>query len=251
VSDLYKFIIENLTKIVTSVASAGLLALLTYLCKRGSWTKEHKRARLHEVQGDKCSASGLLSAAIDHYKSAMAVWEGEMNQPRMLDLYHKMGCAYRKIGDAERALEALTHCEMIWDSMKKQVKIQEVYFELAQVYLLKRQLDKAANYIAQSIAVLRSQDSPRLPIALSMAARIAKERGRPEEAENDYVEAVRILENIGDIVGLATIYSELADLKQAHGSSEIAKQYYERSAEAFERLGSARAVELRAKLAGA
>ena len=80
---------------------------------------------------------------------------------------------------------------------------------------------------------------------LALAALIAKERGRPDDAEARYLEAVEILGDIGDTLGLASVYYELGDLKIAQGQADAAKRYYETSSAAYMKLGSGRAAEIR------
>ena len=143
----------------------------------------------------------------------------------MLALYHKLGKAYSRSGDAERALQAFIHCEALWEAIRKEIKIHEVYFELSQAYLSKRDLMKAATYIDKAIQLLRGQQSPRLPVALAMAARIARERGRVEEAESEYTEAVRVLDGNGDTLGLASVYYELGNLKVFTKQIDLASAY--------------------------
>jgi tetratricopeptide (TPR) repeat protein len=242
------FLATNSAAVFKSIATALVMALLTYLYRKGSWTKDHRRARLFEEQGDKFLSNALFSAAIEQYKDANKIWEQEVNQKKMLAVYHKIGRAYAKSGDSEHALEALIHCEMLWEELKKDAKMYDIYFELAQIYLSKRNWERASAYISLTIQMLRAMRSPRLPIALSLAARIARERGRPEEAENEYVEAVHLLDDIGDTLGLASVYYELGDLKSTQQCRDVAKDYYGKSAAAYEQLGSARAGEIRSKL---
>ena len=242
-------IIENLPKLVTTVAGAGLVALFTWLAKRGSWTKEHKLARLCEEQGDKLCQSALWTQAIEKYKAAIEIWEKEVNQTKLLALYQKVGKAYLRTGDTLGALEAFNHCEALWETIKNAAKMHEVYYALAEVYLGRQDYEKAAAYIDKTIAILKSQQSPRLPVALALAARIARERCRPEEAEARYVEATSVLESIGDTLGLASVYYELGELKTASGALRTAISYYSKSAVSFTDLGSARASEILDKVA--
>lgn len=248
-TELLKFVLNNAGNIITSVLTTGILALLTYLYRAGSWTREHRRAKLAEEQGDKFFSSGLFSPAIEQYSAANKIWETEVNQAKMLALYRKIGRVYGKMGEAEKALEALTHCEALWEALKNDVKMYDIYFEKAQIYLLKKNWERASHYIRLTVDMLRSAQSPRLPIALSLAARIAKEQGRPEEAESDYVEAVRLLDDIGDTLGLASVYYELGDLKYSQRCRDLAIEYYGKSADAYEKLGSGRAEEIKTKLA--
>lgn len=240
--------LDNLPKVLTGAATAVLTAIITYLYKRGSWTREHRKAALFEEKGDKLLANGMALAAIEQYKYAVKIWEEEVNRGRMLAIFHKIGRAYHKLGDTEQALEALTHCELLWEMLKKQVKIFDIYYELADLYRLKGNLERAAHYVGLAIDTLRAQQSPRLPIVLALAALIAKERGRPDEAEERYLEAVQVMEAIGDTLGLASVYYELGDLKSAQEQLMGARRYYERSRVEFEKLGSARASEIKEKL---
>jgi tetratricopeptide (TPR) repeat protein len=248
-SALASTIWDNLPKLVTSVAATGVITLLTYLYKAGSWTKAHQRARLFEEQGDRFLQNEIWESAIIQYKLAIPIWEEEVNQPKMLSLYQKLGKAYNRAGDIDNALHSFMHCEVLWDAIKKDVKMQEVFYELSQAYLSKRDLERASLYINKSIHLLREQKSPRLPVALAMAARVAKERGRPEEAENAYLEAVQILESISDTLGLASVYYELGELKAAQKMRDLASNYYAKSIANHEKLGSVRAGEIRQKLA--
>jgi tetratricopeptide (TPR) repeat protein len=167
----------------------------------------------------------------------------------MLSLYHKLGKAYSRAGQAERAIDALIQCEVLWEAIRKDAKIHEVYYELSEVYLKKQNLDRAASYAHKAVTALRAQHSPRLPVALAMAARIAKERGRDEEAESEYLEAIQVLNGIGDTLGLASVYYELADLAARRNLVGIAASYYRKSADCYEKLGSARAEEIRRRIA--
>jgi tetratricopeptide (TPR) repeat protein len=248
VDSLLKVLDESAGKIITAVLTTAFIALFTYLWRAGSWTREHRRARLFEEQGDKFVSTGLFSLAIEQFKAANKIWEVEVNQAKMLSLYRKIGRAYGKLGESEQALEALTHCEALWEALKKDVKMYDIYFEKAQIYSVKRNWERASQYIHLTIEMLRTVQSPRLPIALSLAARIAKEQGRPEEAETNYVEALHLLDDIGDTLGLASVYYELGDLKYAQHHQELAIEYYGKSAEAYETLGSGRADEIRAKV---
>lgn len=244
-SSFIQLLLDNLPKVITGAATAFLTALLTYLYKKGSWTREHKKASLFEEKGDKLLANGMAEAAIEQYKSAVKIWEEEVNRPRMLAIFHKIGRAYQKLGDTEKALEALTHCELLWEMLKKQAKIFDIYYELAALYRVKGNLERAARYAGLAIDSLRAQQSPRLPVVLALAAVIAKERGRPDDAEARYLEAVEILEDVGDTLGLASVYYELGDLKSAQGQTGVAKKYYETSSAAYVKLGSGRAGEIR------
>lgn len=245
---VWSAIASHLGDLVTTVAATALVGLVTYLYRAGSWTKTHRRARLFEERGDKFVEGEVWDSAFEQYKLALQIWEEEVNHGRMLALYHKLGKAYSRSGDAERALQAFIHCEALWEAIRKEIKIHEVYFELSQAYLSKRDLVKAATYIDKAIQLLRGQQSPRLPVALAMAARIAKERGRVEEAESEYTEAVRVLDGNGDTLGLASVYYELGNLKVFTKQLDLASAYYTKSAAAYDKLGSGRAEEIRAKV---
>jgi hypothetical protein len=52
------------------------------------------------------------------------------------------------------------------------------------------------------------------------------------------MEAIRILDHIGDILGLASVYYDLGDLKAIQGQKELAAVFYRKSGENYERLGS-------------
>jgi tetratricopeptide (TPR) repeat protein len=241
-------IADHVGKIIVTLVTTGLLGLFSYFGKIGAWSKDHRRARFLEEQGAKFFEKGMYQLAVDHYNDAKKIWEAEVNQAKMLVIYNHIGQAYSRLGDSEKALEALTHCEMIWDALKKDVKIYDVYYGLAQIYLKKQDMERASAYVVLAINMLRADKSPRLPIALSLAARIAKERGRPEEAENSYVEAIKVLDSIGDTFGLASVYYELGDLKCSQQRVDLASNYYTLSASAYGQLGSARADEIRTKL---
>ena len=239
---------EYLAQIVTSLAAAALVAFAGYLYRAGSWTKAHRRAKLLEEQGDRFLERELWDSALEQYKLAIQVWEQELNRARMLALYHKIGKTHSRAGDSERALQAFIQCEGLWEAIRKEAKIHEVYHELAEVYLKRRDLERAAVYARKAIESLRALQSPRLPVALAMAARIARERGRDEEAETEYLEAVRVLDGNGDTLGLASVFYELAELKARRSQTDMATAYYVKSAENYDRLGSVRASEIRQKI---
>jgi len=248
-SELLSVLSERAAEVITSLSGAGLLALITYLYRAGSWTKPHRRARLLEEHGDRFAEGEMWESAIEQYKLAVLIWEQELNQARMLALYHKLGKVYSRAGDSERALQAFIHCEVLWEAIRKEAKIQEIYYELSEVYLKRRDLERAALYAGKAIDALRAQGSPRLPVAFAMAARIARERGREEEAETLYLDAVRVLDANGDTLGLASVYYELASLKAQRLQTDLAAGYYRKSADNYEKLGSARADENRQKIA--
>jgi len=246
---LLKAVSDNLLKVVTGALTAGLIALVTYLFRAGSWTRGHQRARLFEDQGDKFFQAEMWEAAVEQFKLAVDIWEEEVNQSKMLPLYQKLGKAYNRAGEIDNALRSFMHCEVLWDAIKKEAKMEEVFFELSQTYLGKQDLERASHYIGKSVHLLRSQNSPRLPAALAMAARIAKESGRPEQAENNYIDAVRVLESVGDTLGLASVYYELAEIKVSQKATDLASRYYMKSIESYRNLGSTRAAEITEKLA--
>jgi tetratricopeptide (TPR) repeat protein len=250
-SALQSVLSEHVAQVITSLAAAGLVALIGYVYRAGSWTKTHRRARLFEEQGDRFAAGEHWESALEQYKLAIQIWEQELNQARMLALYHKVGKAYSRSGESERALQAFIHCEVLWEAIKKDAKIHEIYHELSEVYLKRKDLERAASYAQKAIRALRTQQSPRLPVALAMAARIAKERGREEEAETEYLEAIRVLDGNGDTLGLASVYYELGNLKAQRQQNAMAVAYYTKSADNYDKLGSSRAGEIRQKIGGA
>src|ERR1044071_8604691 len=247
-TDLLALISENVPKVITSVAGTTLIALVGYLYRAGSWTKTHRRAQLLDEQGDRFMERELWDSALEKYKLAIQIWDAELNNARLLSLYHKVGKTYSQSGQSERALEALIQCEVLWGAIKKDTKIHEVYYELSEVYVRKKDFEKAATYAHKAIDALRTQQSPRLPVALAMSARIAKERGREEEAESEYLEAIRVLAPHGDTLGLASVYYELGNLKALRKQDDLAAAYYTKSADNYEKLGSARADEIRQKM---
>jgi tetratricopeptide (TPR) repeat protein len=246
---MWELVLDNLPRLVTTVAGAGLVALFTYLYKQGSWTREHKRARFFEEQGDKFAEGQLWDPAIEKYKQAIEIWDKELNRSMMLALNQKLGRAYNRAGNMDGALGALMQCEALWEAIRKAARMHDVYFELSQVYLKKRELDKAGIYIQKAISQLKEQKSPRLPNALAMAARISKDRGRPEEAESYYLQAIEFLDDIGDTLGLGAVYDELGELKASQRHRELAAQYYRHAHDNYEKLGSRRADDIKRKLA--
>jgi tetratricopeptide (TPR) repeat protein len=194
-------------------------------------------------------AAGVYDAALGYLQTALQTWEREANSAHQVVLYHKIGKLHLKAGRVDDALRAYIECETHWSALRRQVRIDEVYYGLAEVYLKKGEQAQAKIYIERAIRELRTKGSPRLPVALYFAARIERDQGRIEEAERLYVEASNVLEGIGDTLGLASVYFDLGSLEEQRSSADMAAKYYKKSLDNYSALGSYREQELKEKIA--
>ncbi len=242
------FALIKLPELLTFLAGSALVVLFTTLYNKGAWTREHKRAAFLEREGDRFFATGLWGNAIDRYQQGIAIREKEMQLLYVLTLSKKLGRCYRETGDNDRAMQYFVKCETIWDQLRKDVKMYEIYDELALIHLKRCDLKLAAEYSRKAIESQRVINSARLPVSLAIGARIAKERDNFEEAEKLYCEATERADKTGDIYGLASLYYDLGELKKAQKAIDKAIVYYKKSGVYFEKLGSARTAEIEEKL---
>src|ERR1019366_4644678 len=96
--------------------------------------------------------------------------------------------------------------------------------------------DQEVSLIHDTLARLPA-DSPQRGALIGQLGNLAHHRGDYDEAGRHYLDALNIVERIGDQAGMATGYHQLGILAQIRGDYDEAARQHQRSLDIKERIG--------------
>ncbi|MEM7352002.1 MAG: serine/threonine-protein kinase [Acidobacteriota bacterium] len=191
-------------------------------------------ARIRHIQGEMAEADGLFAQA-----GQLASDEGLDELLIEIQFHRGLLARYSDRASAEdRLREALTRAEAFWGSDHPQVAL--ILAQLGEVEK-KNDAERAEALLARAVEILRKvyrEPHPDLASTLNNQAVLAMERGRLDEAESGFREALSIQRatHAGESALEAIVLNNLASITRDRGEFERATQQFRESLAMHERV---------------
>lgn len=231
---------------------ASIRALLSAYADFGRWLRSQiasgDTGSAFAIIGLQLRTMGhLLGYALDtqHWREAQAIAEP-------LDSYWDARGRYADAGAwAERARLAVIDASGSAPALDSPAGALWLFFAGSQArrQVSSGHLDAAALSYHEILGMLEAQPSSplresRLAVAYHQLGRVAQDRGRLDEAADWYNKSLRIKEETGNRLGMASSYHQLGRVAQAQGRLDEAADWYARSLQFDEELGDRRGMVL-------
>jgi len=190
---------------------------------------------------DICSSLGDNDEAIGLLNGYLAFAQGQEQEAM---LFRKTGENYQRKSKYDQALQHLERAVAKLSADPNSLEMFNVFREMAWVYYLKGQLDRANNFAAGAVRILDSQqgaDPQRIERARSAACNLlaifeARE-GKYEQAIGHHLQQIEILKRQESTASLGAPYNNLGTVYWSQGDIPRALEYLEKSMEMAEKTG--------------
>ncbi len=157
--------------------------------------------------------NGNYNAAINHYKSALSIWQ-------RLKLHHQTISTLCNIGNAQEAKSAFTDAQQtyLWalalaDSTKNHTQLASIYNNLGSIYQVIGHYTSAESYLKKSIALhTKLKNNSGLGYAYSNLGTFYQAQQNYDSAENYFNQAVKLFTQTSNLTELAGAYTNLGML---------------------------------------
>ena len=197
-------------------------------------------------------ASGHRAQALDFFRQALAIFRGQLpdDDPRLAGLYNNLSAIHQENGDLEQARDALERAAAIMAGLGDlAIDLATVYTNLALVLEALRQPEASASALNRAMAIFEREGAsaredgrkaPHFAAALAGFAAARYRMGQYAEAIQMYTEVMeRIKECFGENRDYAVTCRNCAEVCEAAGYSEKARELRERADAIWRRLGLA------------
>ena len=175
-------------------------------------SKSVEKRRTHENYGQALSTAGMYHAALEQFKTVLAL-KDDGSVP-MRDLYREMGVVFFRMGLYDDAITS-------WETgLRHAPSDPSILNNLAVVFIKKGWYDKAEAAVRQALQV-----SPYMPHLLNTLGELLMNKGNYEEGLNSFLAAVRQGPDVN------ARYWNVALAAERTGRYEMAYQYATRYAE--------------------
>ncbi len=197
--------------------------------------------------GDHERALGLFEEAL-----ATARLVGDKN--RIALVLTNVGEAHYRLGNVDESIRILEQAEALCDELGDKLGLAEVMRGLGKAHMLRGEFTKARRYVARSVDLFTAVKSPiHLGTAVRTLGEVTAAGGwGPEhvgKAEDYFVRAISIFEDIGNAMEAARAEQAFAEFLRAQGEVARADELAAKAAEIFLRARSGTSVGDRTPLA--
>ena len=200
--------------------------------------RPQERLIIAEGLGDVLFHVGQYDEALVSYKGAMQVLETWDTLPRRADLHRRIGAVHEKRSEYDAALASCAQgIELLTPDCEQTVEMARLLTLRARVHRQQGQCELAIVEGERSLSILDGtsyyQD---IAEAHNVLGRTHYASSRPDLATSHFVQALAILERIGDEYGAAKIYNNLAII---YSQTELARstEYFERVLQTMQHFG--------------
>lgn len=181
------------------------------------------------------AAKGNTTQARAFAMRSLAAYEETTNRRLVARVYTRLGGEFVRAGQIEEAYTQLHAAYDIASAQQDMQGIADAQRNLAQVYLQEQRLDDAST--AARDALRRAEevgDQVQRAESLLVLAQVKEQQHTFQEAESDYDEAVRLLQEHGTTERLRQAYAQYSEFLERRGENarafEMLKQAYKSAA---------------------
>ena len=156
-------------------------------------------------------------------------------QPQDIQLiaraHNEIGTLYKKKGDYDLALQHVRKASMLFKKIDDKLGVFGSYTLLFGIYMKKKEIEKAKEYNDKCLKIAESQNNDELKtVAMANSGLLLGDDDKDKKLDH-YISTLKIFENMGDIINVATSYSNISDI---YVEMENYKKAYEYAKKALE-----------------
>ena len=157
-------------------------------------------------------AQGRYRQARDHLKEASRIFEASSSAVQMATCQRLLANAAAAEGNYTKALDLLNQAHSVFEAANDAPELDQLFDDLASVYLLSGQLDEAEQAVHRSLEIgQRMGWDHGNGRSLLLLSRIMMQRGDMSAAFKEIQEAKKMYDRSEDEVGLSDTFSHLGD----------------------------------------
>jgi tetratricopeptide (TPR) repeat protein len=180
-------------------------------------------ARSLTVVGNTYWYEGIYEFAQNYYMLAARYYKNIHDDVGLGQVYNNIGEVNKKLGDHEKALDYLIRSVNL---RQQDSTLALSYYNIAEVYLMKKDYPEAEKYVRQSIALAAKFNDKRSEYYDHwMNARIQLATKSFPASIPEFEKAVNGWRESGETRNLIQVYHDLAEAYRTHGEIEKASQY--------------------------
>ena len=187
--------------------------------------------------GHNAMAQGDLSAAIEHFKRVLAIWERE-EDTRAVDLYGFLGECTRQQVDMDSAKEWF---QKYWQKAKEvgNLKSQAIANNaLGNIAAERGNAPEAWERYQEALEIYQALQDPRnIAGVLNNMGILLRQLGAYDAAKDALIQSVQIAEHIGDVQLTAANYNALGALSVKQGDFVSARDWFAKALSMLEAMG--------------
>jgi len=168
---------------------------------------------------------GDYSSSLESFFTAEKLLESHPNNVLLSDLYNNMALVYVDIDKLSVAKEYFNKSIKIDTETNHYEGLADSYNNLGSIYTLKKELVKAKNFFELSFKYRQISNDDKLPYTLLNLGSINRLLNNLSTSTRQINQALLIFQKNDDIIGVASIYNEIGDLKIAQNKYQEAICY--------------------------
>jgi serine phosphatase RsbU (regulator of sigma subunit)/uncharacterized protein HemY len=172
---------------------------------------------------------GDYSSALESFFTAEKLLESHPNNSLLSDLYNNMALVYVDIDKLSVANDYFNKSIKIDTETKHYEGLADSYNNLGSIYALRKELVKAKNFFELSLKYRQISHDDKLPYTLLNLGSINRLLDNLSTASRQINQALLICQRNDDIIGVASVYNEIGDLKIAQKKYQEAISYLTKS----------------------
>jgi serine phosphatase RsbU (regulator of sigma subunit)/uncharacterized protein HemY len=172
---------------------------------------------------------GDYSSALESFFTAEKLLESHPNNSLLSDLYNNMALVYVDIDKLSVANDYFNKSIKIDTETKHYEGLADSYNNLGSIYALRKELVKAKNFFELSLKYRQISHDDKLPYTLLNLGSINRLLDNLSTATRQINQALLICQRNDDIIGVASVYNEIGDLKIAQKKYQEAISYLTKS----------------------
>ncbi len=168
---------------------------------------------------------GDYSSSLESFFNAEKLLESHPNSTLLSDLYNNMALVYVDIDKLSVANDYFNKSIKIDTDTKHYEGLADSYNNLGSIYALRNELVKAKKFFELSLKYRQISNDDKLPYTLLNLGNINRRLNNLSTATRQISQALLICQKNDDIIGVASVYNEIGDLKISQNKYQEAISY--------------------------
>jgi signal transduction histidine kinase len=190
-------------------------------------------ASLQNMQGASLQRMEELEAAVTHYIHSATIYEELEDEVGQAKVYNNLSMVYQSTSDHDRAIEYIRKSIRINRSRGDSVKLGQNYNNLGIIFRTQIALDSARKYLELAVSIKSRFDNETSLQASSLnnLGLVLFKLKEYEQAEDYFLESIRIRQRIADRLGEISSIINLVELYITLQRFDEAQDYFDRISE--------------------